>query len=210
MEKVNKASLKNVLGEIVKVLEEQKAYLIELDGALGDGDLGLTMTTGFKTIYEEIDKIESEDMGNILMKLGMKMNSTVASTMGTLISICLIKSAKEVKGVTEIDLSEAVKMGEAAINGVTERGKSKVGDRTMLDALYPAVEALKKAAEENKTMAEAYADAFEAAKAGVEKTKDLKPVHGRAAYYADKFKGVPDSGAVAVMFIFNGIANSFK
>lgn len=210
MEKINKASLKNVLGEIVKVLDEKKDYLIELDGAMGDGDLGLTMTTGFRTIFEEVDKIDSDDMGSVLMKLGMKMNSTVASTMGTLISICLIKAAKEVKGVTEIGLSEAAKMGEAAINGVTERGKAKVGDRTMLDALYPAVEALKKAAEENKSMAEAHADAFEAAIAGVEKTKEMKPVHGRAAYYVDKSQGVPDSGAVAIMFIFNGLANSFK
>lgn len=206
---MDKEFLKKILGEITKVMNEQKNYLIELDGAMGDGDLGLTMSSGFKATYDEIDNIDSEDIGMVMMKLGMKMNSVVPSTMGTLISTCFIKSAKEAKGKTEVDLLTASKMGRAAVNGVMERGKAKIGEKTMLDSLDPAVRALEKAAEENKDLKVAFENAYEAAKQGVENTKQIKSVHGRAAYYGEKSLGRPDSGAVAVMFIFKGIAQSF-
>ncbi|MFL0249492.1 dihydroxyacetone kinase subunit DhaL [Clostridium neuense] len=206
---MNKEFLKKVLGEITKVMNEEKNYLIELDGSMGDGDLGLTMSTGFKTMYDEVDNITSEDIGAVMMKLGMKMNSTVPSTMGTLISICFLKAAKEAKGKTEIDLLTASKMGRAAVSGVMERGKAKVGEKTMLDSLDPAVKALEKAAEENEEVKTAFEKAYEAAKQGVENTKQIKSVHGRAAYYGEKSLGRPDSGAVAVMFIFKGIFQSF-
>lgn len=210
MEKVNRSFIKNVLGEIAKVMDQEKQYLIELDGAMGDGDLGLTMSSGFKAVYEEIDNIDSEDIGTVLMKLGMKMNSVVPSTMGTLISTCFIKSAKEAKGKTEVGILDVAKMGRAAVNGVMERGKAKIGDKTMIDALNPAIEALEKIVDENITIKEAFEKAYEAAKAGVENTKTMKSVHGRAAYYGEKSLGRPDSGAVAVMFIFKGITESFK
>lgn len=209
METIDKSGLKKVLGSILDVMNTQKDYLIELDASMGDGDLGLTMTKGFQTVYDEIDNIESDDLGAVLMKLGMKMNGTVASTMGTLISICFLKSAKEAKGFKEVGLHEIVKMGQAAVTGVSERGKAKVGNRTMLDALAPAVEALAKASQEGNSLKEAFEKAHEAAQQGVENTKNIKPVFGRAAYYAEKVLGKPDSGAVAVMFIFEGIKNSF-
>ena len=198
MEKIDKEFLKDILGGIVNVLNEEKDYLTELDAAMGDGDLGITMTNGFKSIYNEVDKIESEDMGTIFMKLGMKMNSTVPSTMGTLISICLMKSSMEVKGINEITLKNAVNMGRAAVKGVMERGKTKIGNKTMLDALYPAVEALANSLEQNNTLSVAFEKAYEATQYGVKKTKDLIPVHGRAAYYQEKSLGTPDPGAVAI------------
>jgi len=210
MENINKSFLKNALGKISNVMNEEKQYLIELDGAMGDGDLGLTMAAGFQCVYEEIDKVDSDDIGNVLIKLGMKMNSIVPSTMGTLISTCFLKAGKEVKGKTEIELSDLAKMGRAAVNGVMERGKAKIGQKTMLDSLNPAVEALEKAADDNLELQKAFEQAYEAAKVGVENTKTIKSVHGRAAYYGEKSLGRPDSGATAVMFIFKGIFQSFK
>ncbi|MBP2630837.1 MAG: dihydroxyacetone kinase, phosphoprotein-dependent, subunit [Firmicutes bacterium] len=209
MEKITKEFLKNILGNIVKVMEEEKNYLIELDGAMGDGDLGLTMCTGFNAVYTEIDQLDETDMGKLLMKLGMKMNSVVPSTMGTLIATCLIKAAPNVKGKTELELADVVAMGQAAVQGVMDRGQSKVGDKTMLDALAPAVEALRVAQIAGQSLAEANIAAYQATIEGVEKTKAMQSVHGRAAYYNEKSIGHPDSGAVAVMFIFKGIRQSF-
>ncbi|MGH4121217.1 dihydroxyacetone kinase subunit L [Clostridium sp.] len=197
MEKINKEFLKVILGEIVNVLKDEKDYLTQLDAAMGDGDLGITMTKGFQSIYDELDKIETEDMGKIFMKLGMKMNLTVPSTMA-------------VTGISEISLKDAVNMGRAAVKGVIERGKTKVGNKTMLDALQPAVESLAISLDENKTLSVGFEKAYEAAQNGVEKTKDLKPVHGRAAYYQEKSLGTPDPGAVAVMYIFKGIKKAFN
>lgn len=210
MDMIKKPFIKDMLKNILEVMKTEKDYLIELDAAMGDGDLGLTMTNGFTCLYEEFDKIESSDLGNVIMKLGMTMNSNVPSTMGTLISVCLIKGAKEAKGKEELSLQDIVAVGRASVNGVMERGKTKLGEKTMLDALHPAVEALNDSLRESADLGKAFKNAFEAAKTGVEQTKALKSVHGRAAYYGEKSLGRPDSGAVAVMFIFKGLMLSFK
>ena len=205
MEKITKAALKTILKNIMDVMEEEKQFLIELDGSMGDGDLGLTMCSGFQAVYKEIDNIEDEDLGKVIMKLGMKMNATVPSTMGTLISTCFVKAAPKAKGKTELTLQDFAAMGRAGVDGVMVRGKSKAGDKTMLDALLPAVEALELAAIASKTMKSGQQDALAAAEIGVEKTKTMQSVHGRAAYYAEKSIGRQDPGATAVMFIIKGI-----
>lgn len=100
-------------------------------------------------------------------------------------------------------------MGKAAVDGVMQRGGSKIDDKTMLDALAPAINALEQSLSENKTLAEAQQAAYQASIEGVEKTKTLKSVHGRAAYYNEQSIGKQDPGATAVMYIFRGIAKSF-
>ncbi len=209
METVNKERLKDILNHILSSLQDAKEELIALDGAMGDGDLGLTMCKGFEAVCQEIDILDENDMGKLMMKLGMKMNSVVPSTMGTLISTCFVKAAPKAKGKTELTLEDLAAMGRAAVNGVMQRGGSKIGDKTMLDALHPAVCALEDAAANGKTIAQAQKEAYEAAISGVEKTKILKSVHGRAAYYSEKSIGKQDPGATAVMYIFRGIANAF-
>lgn len=210
MEKLTKEDLKVALASIVKVMEEAKEELIELDGAMGDGDLGLTMCKGFQAVSEEINHVDEADMGKLIMKLGMKMNAVVPSTMGTLVSTCFVKGAMKAKGKTALELADVVEMGRAAVQGVMERGKCKVGDKTMLDALYPAVEAMAAACEAGKTSAQVSEAAYQAAVDGVEKTKTLQSVHGRAAYYNEKSIGRQDPGATAVMYIIKGINQSFK
>lgn len=207
---VRKEELTQILDSIVAVMEGAKEELIELDGAMGDGDLGLTMVNGFTAVAEEIRALDETDMGKIMMKLGMKMNATVPSTMGTLISVCFIKAAPAAKGKTELTLQDMVKMGQGAVAGVMERGKSKPGDKTMLDALHPAVEALGAATASGDTLSDAWQKAYEAAKDGVEKTKTMQSVHGRAAYYQEKSVGRQDPGATAMMYIVSGIAKAVR
>ena len=103
-----------------------------------------------------------------------------------------------------------VAMGKAAVAGVMDRGKSKPGDKTMLDALHPAVEALSKAAEAGDSLADAWQKAYEAARDGVEQTKSMQSVHGRAAYYQEKSIGRQDPGATAMMYIVSGVAKAVR
>ena len=207
---IRKEELTQILDVIVEVMEGAKDELIELDGAMGDGDLGLTMVKGFSAVAEEIRTIDETDMGKIMMKLGMKMNSTVPSTMGTLVSICFLKAAPAAKGKTELTLVDMVAMGKGAVAGVMDRGKSKPGDKTMLDALHPAGEALSKAAEAGDSLADAWQKAYEAARDGVEQTKSMQSVHGRAAYYQEKSIGRQDPGATAMMYIVSGVAKAVR
>ncbi len=207
---IRKEELTQILDVIVEVMEGAKDELIELDGAMGDGDLGLTMVKGFTAVAKEIRALDETDMGKIMMKLGMKMNSTVPSTMGTLVSTCFLKAAPAAKGKTELTLVDMVAMGKAAVVGVMDRGKSKPGDKTMLDALHPAVEALSKAAEAGDSLADAWQKAYEAARDGVEQTKSMQSVHGRAAYYQEKSIGRQDPGATAMMYIVSGVAKAVR
>lgn len=209
METINKTILKKMLENILISMNEAKEELITLDASMGDGDLGLTMCTGFQTIFEEFDNITEDDLGKLLIKLGMKMNSTVPSTMGTLIATCMIKAGTAAKAKQELTLNDLAVMAQAAVNGIMQYGKSKPGDKTMLDALYPASIAIKKAADEGKSIAFAQQAAYEAACQGVKNTKNLQSVHGRAAYYNEKSIGQQDPGATAVMYIFRGIAKTF-
>lgn len=210
METIRKEELTDIFDAVLRSMEAAKEELIELDGAMGDGDLGLTMCSGFQAVCDEIRVLEEEDIGKLLMKLGMKMNATVPSTMGTLVSICFVKAAPKAKGKTGITLADLAEMGKGAVAGVMERGKTKVGDKTMLDALAPAVDALESASAAGKSLKDAWLDAYAAAKEGVEKTKSMQSVHGRAAYYREKSVGRQDPGATAVMYIIRGIAEGIK
>ena len=210
MEKIDKKIFEQIFKSISAEMDSAKEELIELDGAMGDGDLGLTMSNGFQAVAAECEAQAETDIGKLFMKLGMKMNSTVPSTMGTLISTCLMKAAPAAKGKTEIDLSDLAAMGEGALNGVMERGGAKPGDKTMLDALAPAVEALKQAAAEGKDITAGAEAAAAAAEKGAEGTKELQSVHGRAAYYREKSVGRQDPGATAMAHIMRGFANGVK
>ncbi len=210
MDIIRKAELTQILDEIVTTMEGAKDELIELDGAMGDGDLGLTMVKGFTAVAEEIRTLDETDIGKIMMKLGLKMNATAPSTMGTLVSTCFLKAAPAAKGKTELTLADMVEMGRGAVAGVMERGKSKPGDKTMLDALYPAVEALGAAAAAGDSLTDAWQKAYEAAKDGMEKTTSMQSVHGRAAYYQEKSVGRQDPGATAMMYIVSGIAKAVR
>ena len=206
MDTITKTGLAAILDSIAAVMEEQKTALIELDGSMGDGDLGLTMCNGFNALKAEVRVLEETDMGKLLMKLGMKMNSTVPSTMGTLVATCFLKAAPKAKGKTKLTLADLVEMGHGAVNGVMERGKTKRGEKTMLDALAPAVDALESACAEKKSLPDAWQAALAAAEQGVEDTKKMESVHGRAAYYREKSVGRQDPGATAMMYVIKGIA----
>lgn len=212
MERITKDKLKTVLACVVKSMDDAKDELIALDGSMGDGDLGLTMSKGFHAVHDEFDAITADetDMGKIFMKLGMKMNSVVPSTMGTLIATCFLKAAPAAKGKTVLTLTDLALMGRGAVTGVMERGQTKIGDKTMLDALNPAVEALESAAAAKDTLALAHQRAYKAAIQGVENTKSMQSVHGRAAYYSEQSIGRQDPGATAVMYIFRGLAAGYE
>ena len=190
---------------------EQKDYLIQLDSAMGDGDLGLTMTTGFDAATDFMNRYQGTDIGIALMQAGMAMNNAAASTMGTLISTAIIKAGKSVKGKNNVDSDLYLVMATAAVEGIKERGKAKVGDKTILDVFVPVLKTLKKAMqEEKKTIVEAYKAANLIAKESFEATKDMVSKHGRARYYGEKSRGKHDPGSAIAVLITEAIYSYLK
>lgn len=206
MEKLNLQDIFEIFKEISQKMSEKRDELISIDSLMGDGDLGLTMDNGFKKIVEETSKYAQEkNIGKTLMKLGFAMANTVPSSMGTIVATAIMKSAASVKEKEEITLDDCVQMLNDAIKGIENIGKSKRGEKTILDSLYPAKEKFESAVSEGLAMKSSFKAALYGAIQGTEETKSMKAVHGRAARFNEESIGKQDAGATVAMYIFEAI-----
>ncbi len=186
-----------LLAKMAADMEAQKDYLCQLDAAVGDGDQGVTMAIGFRAIRQGLPALAGQDIGTIILKSGMTFNGTAASTIGALLATACMRAAREAKGLQEVGLPGLARMAEAAATGIQERGKAALGDKTVLDALVPAVQALRTAADAGAPLEEALGRSLQAAEEGVRATIPLKSKIGRAAWLADRTVGHQDPGATS-------------
>ena len=200
---MNAQSLSAALASISRLMTGNKDYLVELDQQNGDGDLGISMDAGFKAVSAWLSSAAEKDLGRLLMKCGAVLNEAAPSSLGTTLSIGFMGMAKVLKGKEEAGLGEIAMAMEAGIASIMEKAKSKPGEKTILDALCPALEILKNP--NSPDAAAVWAKAAQAAAEGSENTKAMKPVHGRAAYYGEKSIGILDGGSVVGKLIFEGI-----
>lgn len=191
------------------LMEANKQYLIDLDSALGDGDLGLTMTAGFAEALNFVTSSTENDLGKLTAQMGMAISKKVPSTMGTLVASGFMGAGKSAKGHQLLNGDEFASYMEAFVAGVMNRGKASAGDRTIVDSLRPATDALKQAVQAGDDLKTALEKAAKAAAAGVEATKQMQPKFGRAVYYGDQVLGKEDQGAVVGKLIFEGFAKAF-
>jgi len=203
---IDKERLIVLFGEWADIMADQQGYLIELDSVVGDGDLGLTMADGFKAAYQSAKESQETDIGKMLYNAGKRMAQAVPSTMGTLIASGFMGAGMYCKGKTELNLSDFAGCMEAFLNGIMNRGKAKVGEKTVVDGLYPAVQVLKKKAEENATWKDACEDAARAAAQGFEKTSDMIAVHGRAATRGEASRTLLDPGAAVAKLLMEAVS----
>ncbi|MVB12916.1 PEP-dependent dihydroxyacetone kinase, ADP-binding subunit DhaL [Caprobacter fermentans] len=208
MNVVTRKQLVDFVCEASRLMEEKKEYLIELDAAMGDGDLGLTMSAGFGKASEFVLSSEETDLGKLLMQAGMVFARTVPSTMGTLIASAFLKAGKGALGKTELTVDGLACFAQDFVCGIMERGKAQRGNRTIVDSLAPAADALQKAAKEGLSVAECCKRAMEGAAKGVEDTKSMLPAFGRAVYFGEKALGRPDQGALVGYYLYQALSSS--
>ncbi len=192
--------LKKYFVKISEDVTTNKDYLVKLDQAFGDGDLGVSMDSGFKSILKSLD-CEEKDFGKMFLLISKNFNESAPSSLGTIISFFFMGIAKSLKGYEEVDL---VMLKKALVNGlitIEQKANSKLGEKTILDALNPAVHAFEKAS----SFKEALSVAADAAKQGMENTKDIIAVHGRAAYHKEKTLGHIDGGAYLAYVVFTAL-----
>ena len=198
------ASLKESVGKISKLMTENKDYLIKLDQQNGDGDLGVSMSEGFAAAYQALNDTAETDLGKTLMAAGRAFNEAAPSSLGTILSFGFMGMAKALKGKTEAQLPEIADAMMAGVENIMAKAGSKPGEKTILDAIYPAAKCLQENKDGDK--AEAFRKAAAAAAEGSESTKAMKSVHGRAAYYGEKSIGLLDGGSVVGKLIFEALA----
>lgn len=195
--------LAGAIGAVAGKIEENKEYLTRLDQLNGDGDLGISMSEGFKAVVMLMEISEEVDLGKLLMKAGNAFNEAAPSSLGTILSFGFIGMAKTLKGNREANGEMMAAAFKAGVDKIMEKAGSKPGERTILDALCPAVEAYRGALESGDRP---MAAAAKAAALGAKATEQMKPVHGRAAYYGEKCLGNPDGGAVVGKLIFEALS----
>ena len=177
-------------------------YFCDLDGLAGDGDFGNSLATGFKQIKTEWDGIDKSNIGAMLLKISMIVSKHVGGSSGPIWGTGFMKAAMLSRGKTEISLEDATAMLGSAIDGIQARGGAKLGDKTLLDALIPIHETLKKHCEAgDPDPCAALKDCAEAADKAIDETRSLVAHRGRASQVGERSANTPDPGIVAIATI---------
>lgn len=200
--------IKAAAASVYKKIAENKDYLIQLDQQNGDGDLGISMYNGFQSLCDFFYSVEEEDLGRVFMLASRNFNEAAPSSLGTILSIGMMGIAKKMKGKSEFNREEMTDALQAGVDHIMAKVNSKPGEKTILDALVPAIDSMR--AHDRDEWKEACTAAAVAAAQGSERTREMKSVHGRAAYYAEKSLGVLDGGSVVGKLIFEGIAEAVR
>jgi dihydroxyacetone kinase-like protein len=200
----------NWVKAIATVIGENSKYLTELDAAIGDADHGANMDRGFKAVMNKLPEISDKDIGTIFKTIGMTLISTVGGAGGPLYGTFFLQVGMKAAGKMELSLTDWTEALEAALNGVVMRGKAEVGDKTMVDALTPAVAVLKQSVPDGQPINKALELSAEAARKGMEGTIPLVARKGRASYLGERSAGHQDPGATSSFLILQAAANTWK
>lgn len=200
---INANQAKEMLIYIADKIIAQKQYLTEVDAAIGDGDHGIGMAGGMKRAKEKLASQEFDDVHAVFAVAGKSMLMSMGGASGVIFGSLYLAGAKGLEPAAEIGAKELAEMEEKSLLAIKERGKASVGDKTMVDALEPAVLVMKQ--NHQKGLYEMLVLAEEAAKQGVEDTKQYVAKFGRAKSLFERAVGFQDAGATSVWLIFQGM-----
>ena len=197
---------KPVLLQMVKGIQENKDYLAEVDGLIGDGDHGMNMNKGF-TVFEARFAAEDYSFTDGLEKLGTVLMNEIGGSMGPIYGTILMDMAEAGEGLEEIRVEDFAGMLEAGLEGLCGIVDAKVGDKTLVDTLSPAVDVMKEAAASGKSYEEALPAMKKAAEEGRDSTKDMVAKFGRSSRLGERSRGVLDAGATSCCIILTSMAD---
>jgi phosphoenolpyruvate---glycerone phosphotransferase subunit DhaL len=187
---------------------ENREYLTELDSAIGDADHGINMNRGMAAVVAKLDAGEAGDIGARLKAVGMTLVSTVGGASGPLYGTLFLEMGKSAAGKSELSGQDWADALAAGVAGVQRRGKAELGDKTMLDALVPAVETLRSALADGSTLDEALRRSAETAQAGMTATIPLVAHKGRASYLGERSANHQDPGATSSWLLLRTAAET--
>lgn len=189
--------------QVVEVMEEERDYLCELDRKLGDGDHGVTMSIGWQAIDEQLtnDLAEETDCGKISSTIGMTFLNAVGSSVGPLYATGFLRGGKVLRNKSVLTDRDLAEFWIAFGNGVKERGKAEVGDKTMIDTLEPVVKVLEEKFLETEDFLSAFRQAVSAGEEGMKSTIDIVSKIGRSSRLGERSKGAQDPGATSAYLI---------
>ncbi len=206
---ISAKQIHRALLNLCNTIEQEKEYLSEIDGAIGDGDHGVNMAKCFRGVRAKLEGAETEDVGAVLGLVGMEVMNSVGGAMGALYGTMFINLSTKSTGKSKVNLDDLTAMFTEALLGILTIGKAKVGDKTLVDTLSPAVAALEQAAKEQQPLDKALIAFEAAAKKGMESTKELVARMGRASRLGERTIGHIDAGATSCYFILRAFSSTY-
>ena len=194
------------LERIAEVLHENASYLTQLDSAIGDADHGSNMDRGFQAVRAKFPAMAGTDIAAQLKTVGTTLVSTVGGASGPLYGTAFLRASAVAANKPELSSADVVALLEAFLNGIIARGKAHAGEKTMVDALQPALAAAQQALNQGLSLAEITARASSAAEEGMKATIPLLATKGRASYLGERSIGHQDPGATSSWFMLRSLA----
>jgi dihydroxyacetone kinase, phosphoprotein-dependent, L subunit len=198
------------LERFAALLAENKDHLTQLDSAIGDADHGANMDRGFRAVLAKKAEFENKDIATVFKTVAMTLISTVGGASGPLYGTFFLQAASPAAGKSSISAEELGALLEKGLNGVIQRGKAAAGDKTMIDAMQPAVEAYREAVQAGDSLGDALKKASESAQAGMQATIPLVARKGRASYLGERSAGHQDPGATSTALLFQAAVEVLK
>jgi phosphoenolpyruvate---glycerone phosphotransferase subunit DhaL len=203
------ADVEVVVRTIAQVAVDNEKYFGDLDAVVGDGDFGYSMARGFELVLQDWDSFDRSDIGTFLKKVAVVITSRIGGTSGPLWGTAFLRAGGAAGSATQLSAEQVVAMLRASIEGIKTRGRSDVGDKTLLDALVPAVDTIEKHAADGDSVNSTLRAAAETAREQAEATRQMQAMRGRASYTGERSIGSLDAGAVAIAVMLEALADSW-
>lgn len=205
---MNKDKLFEILSAMSARMEAEKDFLTELDNVIADGDHGINMAKGFAAVEAKLESIKDQNIGAVLKTVGMTLVSAVGGSSGPLYGTAFMKAGIAMAAKETMDINDFLVCLKVGIEGIMMRGRSARGEKTMLDAMIPASEAMEKANAEGMDAKSVIEAGVKAAFDGVEYTKTIAATKGRASYIGERSIGHQDPGATSFAFLLDTVAKT--
>lgn len=205
---LTKAQIILWLENVAAVMRQNRDYLTGLDAAVGDADHGANMDRGFQTVLQKLPSWDGSDIGGILKLAGMALMSSVGGASGPLYGTFFMRAGTAAAGKEELDDDDLLKLLKAGVEGILQRGRPVLGDKTMYDALFPALDALRAALSSGADTQTALDRAVAAAEEGMLATIPLQARKGRASYLGERSIGHQDPGATSSYLILKALRDA--
>jgi len=192
------------------VYADNRQYLTDLDAAIGDADHGVNMDRGFSHVVREWDPTGIPDIGGILKTTALLLIKTVGGAAGPLYGTFFLRASAVCAGKQALDAGDVIALLQAGVEGVMQRGKAQPNDKTMLDALIPALERMQQLFSQGAGLDVLLPAGAAAARKGMTDTIPLRARKGRASYLGDRSIGHPDPGATSACLMLEAMAESFS
>ncbi len=193
-----------------KVFAENRQQLTDLDAAVGDGDFGISLDRGFTAVQAELTTHPPADLRSVFQNVATVLIKTMGGSSGPLLGTFFLRAGAVCAGKSELAPADVVALFQAGVEGLQQRGKASVGDKTMLDALIPAVEAMQGALEAGRGLNEILDLGAAAAEAGVRATIAMQARKGRGSYLGERSVGHQDAGATASYLLLKAAADVWR